>query len=263
MRCRFPQDTCSRPNPSRGPSTCQPLALERARPRAQKPPAALRLRRASCPSVICNLQFSIPNLQFPGPRLRPSSEPFPGSERRGLTGCGGLGLTAFLRCCVGESGSGARTAVSARTRLSALPLPAPAHPRDRRLPRASVRADLCRPQKSKSVRAATKGRLRESLLIAGRTPRLFVVPASAGPTFKCCGAGICRASGRLKPGLVRLGRNAHRRVRVPLRRSFPPVTESNCVLATGRGEQLEVNGRSVELRDNLAPRHELDSASCD
>jgi len=34
------------------------------------------------------------------------------------------------------------------------------------------------------------------------------------------------------PALVRLGWNAHRRVKVPPRRSFPPVTESNCVMAT-------------------------------
>jgi hypothetical protein len=42
--------------------------------------------------------------------------------------------------------------------------------------------------------------------------------------------------------LVRLKVSVHRRVRVPLWRSFPPVTESNCVVATRGGEQLEVNG---------------------
>ena len=42
--------------------------------------------------------------------------------------------------------------------------------------------------------------------------------------------------------LVRLRVSMHRRVRVPLWRSFLPVTESNCVVATRGGEQLEVNG---------------------
>jgi hypothetical protein len=41
---------------------------------------------------------------------------------------------------------------------------------------------------------------------------------------------------------VRLRVSVHRRVRVPLWRSFPPETESNCVVATRGGEQLEVNG---------------------
>jgi hypothetical protein len=44
------------------------------------------------------------------------------------------------------------------------------------------------------------------------------------------------------PSLVRLKVSMHRRVKVPLWRGFPPETESNCVLATGGGEQLEVNG---------------------
>ncbi|MGP8235871.1 MAG: hypothetical protein ACLQVW_10715, partial [Limisphaerales bacterium] len=39
--------------------------------------------------------------------------------------------------------------------------------------------------------------------------------------------------------LVRLRMSVHRRVEVPLWRGFPPRVESNCVLATGRGEQLE------------------------
>jgi len=42
--------------------------------------------------------------------------------------------------------------------------------------------------------------------------------------------------------VVRLGAGAYWRVKVPLWRCFPPGTESNCVLVTGRGEQLEVNG---------------------
>jgi hypothetical protein len=41
---------------------------------------------------------------------------------------------------------------------------------------------------------------------------------------------------------VRLGWSVHRRVEVPLWRSLPPVTESNCAVATRGGEQLEVNG---------------------
>lgn len=45
-----------------------------------------------------------------------------------------------------------------------------------------------------------------------------------------------------RPPLVRLRLSVHRRVEVPLWRSFPPVTESNCVVATRGGEQLEVNG---------------------
>jgi len=45
-----------------------------------------------------------------------------------------------------------------------------------------------------------------------------------------------------RSALVRLRVSVHRRVRVPLWRSFPPVTESNCVVATRGGEQLEVNG---------------------
>ena len=42
--------------------------------------------------------------------------------------------------------------------------------------------------------------------------------------------------------VVRLGAGVHWRVKVPLWRSFPPGTESNCVVATRGGEQLEVNG---------------------
>jgi hypothetical protein len=40
--------------------------------------------------------------------------------------------------------------------------------------------------------------------------------------------------------LVRLGVYMRKRVQVPLRRSFPPETESNCVTARSGGEQLEV-----------------------
>ena len=49
-----------------------------------------------------------------------------------------------------------------------------------------------------------------------------------------------------RPALVRLRENVHRRVRVPLWRSFPPRTESNCVTARWGGEQLEVNRQPVE-----------------
>jgi hypothetical protein len=42
--------------------------------------------------------------------------------------------------------------------------------------------------------------------------------------------------------LVRLRMSVHRRVEVPLWRCFPPRVESNCVLATRRGEQLETKG---------------------
>ena len=54
------------------------------------------------------------------------------------------------------------------------------------------------------------------------------------------GSGVAR---RLSgDASVRLRVSVHRRVRVPLWRSFPPETESNCVVATRGGEQLEVNG---------------------
>jgi hypothetical protein len=46
---------------------------------------------------------------------------------------------------------------------------------------------------------------------------------------------------------VRLRMSVHGRVEVPLWRCFPPRVEGNCVLATGRGEQLETKGQSVEL----------------
>ena len=42
--------------------------------------------------------------------------------------------------------------------------------------------------------------------------------------------------------LVRLRMSVHRRVEVPLWRCFPLRVESNCVLVTGRGEQLEAKG---------------------
>ena len=45
---------------------------------------------------------------------------------------------------------------------------------------------------------------------------------------------------------MRLGRSVRRRVRVPLRRSFPSVTESNCLPARPGGEQLKVNDQSIE-----------------
>lgn len=51
--------------------------------------------------------------------------------------------------------------------------------------------------------------------------------------------------------------NIHRRVEVPLWRSYPPLTESNCVVVTRGGEQLEVNGQSAELWPNSGLRHEL------
>ena len=47
---------------------------------------------------------------------------------------------------------------------------------------------------------------------------------------------------QMTAALVRLRVSVHRRVRVPPWRSFPPETESNCVVATRGGEQLEVNG---------------------
>jgi len=40
---------------------------------------------------------------------------------------------------------------------------------------------------------------------------------------------------------VRLGACLNRRVQVPLWRSFPPATESNCEPAMPRGEQPTVN----------------------
>ena len=52
--------------------------------------------------------------------------------------------------------------------------------------------------------------------------------------------------------LVRLRRSVYGRVEVPLWRCFPPRVESNCVLATGRGEQLETKGQSVELTGLIA-----------
>src|SRR5271157_560678 len=63
--------------------------------------------------------------------------------------------------------------------------------------------------------------------------------------------------------LVRLRMSVHGRVEVPLWRCFPPRVESNCVLATGRGEQLETKGQSVELTGQNGPRHKLDTALCD
>ena len=49
-----------------------------------------------------------------------------------------------------------------------------------------------------------------------------------------------------RPRLVRLGENMPKRVKVPLMRSFPHETESNCVTARSGGEQLEVNGQSID-----------------
>ena len=51
-----------------------------------------------------------------------------------------------------------------------------------------------------------------------------------------------RGTGVGTVALVRLRMSVHRRVEVPLWRCFPPRVESNCVLATGRGEQLETKG---------------------
>jgi hypothetical protein len=48
--------------------------------------------------------------------------------------------------------------------------------------------------------------------------------------------------------VVRLRESMHGRVKVPLRRSFPPVMESNCVTARWGGEQLEMNGQPLEER---------------
>jgi hypothetical protein len=42
--------------------------------------------------------------------------------------------------------------------------------------------------------------------------------------------------------VVRLRAGVRRRVRVPPGWELPSVTESNCVMATWRGEQLEVKG---------------------
>jgi len=56
---------------------------------------------------------------------------------------------------------------------------------------------------------------------------------------RCCG---------MNSALVRLKESMHRRVEVPLWRSFPPRTESNCVTARWGGEQLEVNRQPIELR---------------
>ncbi len=66
------------------------------------------------------------------------------------------------------------------------------------------------------------------------------------PSFKAlgestAGPSIPRSSG-LNSALVRLRAGVHRRVKVPLWWSFPPVTESNCVVVRRGGEQLEVNG---------------------
>jgi hypothetical protein len=47
---------------------------------------------------------------------------------------------------------------------------------------------------------------------------------------------------RGRASLVRLRANVRRRVEVPSGWKLPSVTESNCVVATRRGEQLEVNG---------------------
>ena len=71
-----------------------------------------------------------------------------------------------------------------------------------------------------------------------KATRLHSVRSSMDPTSSFhphrCGRG--------PPALVRLRVSVHWRVKVPLWRSFPPVTESNCVMATWGGEQLEVNG---------------------
>ena len=56
-------------------------------------------------------------------------------------------------------------------------------------------------------------------------------------------SGKCADS---RPRLVRLGENMPKRVKVPLMRSFPHETESNCVTARSGGEQLEVNGQSID-----------------
>jgi hypothetical protein len=59
---------------------------------------------------------------------------------------------------------------------------------------------------------------------------------------------------------VRLGAYVSRRVKVPSWRSFLPLTESNCESVRAGGEQLEVNGWSVEKTRDKACRHKLDSA---
>src|SRR5271157_3344094 len=68
------------------------------------------------------------------------------------------------------------------------------------------------------------------------------------------GGGPGRWAGRLAPHFrtkmclagrqtpVRLRKNMHWRVKVPLWRSFPPRVESNCIAATRCGEQLETKG---------------------
>jgi hypothetical protein len=66
-----------------------------------------------------------------------------------------------------------------------------------------------------------------------------------------------------KSSLVRLGVSVHRGCKSLTGGASRRETESNCVMATWRGEQLEVNGQSVEQRRKRALRHKLDTALCD
>ena len=75
-----------------------------------------------------------------------------------------------------------------------------------------------------------------------------------GPTRQLRRPRLSEALSRgSNPGLVRLRASVHRRVKVPLWRSFPPETESNCVTARWGGEQLEVNRQPIERRVLDAP----------
>jgi hypothetical protein len=84
-----------------------------------------------------------------------------------------------------------------------------------------------------------------SVAPAGVSPasRTIIPPTPSGEE-----AGAARVFGETPKtavetvALVRLRMSVHRRVEVPLWRCFPPRVESNCVLARGRGEQLETKG---------------------
>jgi len=90
-----------------------------------------------------------------------------------------------------------------------------------------------------------RGSATVSVALAGVSPdSLTIIP----PTPISEEAGAARVFGETPKtavettALVRLRMSVHRRVEVPLWRCFPPRVESNCVLARGRGEQLETKG---------------------
>src|SRR5208283_3032913 len=86
---------------------------------------------------------------------------------------------------------------------------------------------------------SARNRLQESAAAAGESVR-------AGKAERADAAGGTPTAATGTVALVRLRRSVHRRVEVPLWRCFPPRVESNCVLATGRGEQLDTEGQLAE-----------------